>query len=79
MNLTFTEYVDKVLFYMDNEYTKDTNVGLGTDDLSDDEKYTIRSMVYHHYYKNNSPSNTANEIIDYLRNSRSWMENHINR
>lgn len=77
MNLTFTEYVDKVLFYMDNEYTKDTNVGLGTGDLSDDEKYTIRSMVYHHYYKDNSPSNTANEIIDYLRDSRNWMEDHI--
>lgn len=77
MNLTFTEYVDKVLFYMDNEYTKDTNVGLGTSDLSDDEKYTIRSMVYHHYYKDNSPSNTANEIIDYLRDSRNCIKDHI--
>ena len=77
MNLTFTEYVDKVLFYMDNEYTKDTNVGLGTSDLSDDEKYTIRSMVYHHYYKDNSPSNTANDIIDYLRVNKNWKEESV--
>jgi len=77
MNLTFTEYVDKVLFYMDNEYTKDTNVGLGTSDLSDDEKYTIRSMVYHHYYKDNSPSNTANDIIDYLRVNKNWKEENV--
>ena len=41
MNLTFTEYVDKVLFYMDNEYTKDTNVGLGTSDLSDSTSVSV--------------------------------------
>lgn len=77
MALTFSQYIDRVLFYMDNEYTNETKLGCGTNDLSDDEKFTIRSMVYDHYYKDNSPSNTANDIIDYLRVNKNWKEENI--
>ncbi|NDC73091.1 MAG: hypothetical protein EBZ62_06490 [Sphingobacteriia bacterium] len=54
--------------YSDNEF----------DDLNEDERLTIRNMLDAHYHFNDSISNAANYVINYLRTSRNWLNNKTN-
>lgn len=71
---TLQQFTNHVTNYIDAEYG-DSN-DLITMQLSDDEKYTIKNILEAQYHAYDSPNNTANYIIHYLRESRNWAKDH---
>jgi hypothetical protein len=67
---TLQEYLYGVADYIGLEYGDMEN---GTP-LSDDEKYVIRQISVAHYEEQDSIANTANNIMEYLKTSRKWIE-----
>ena len=61
----FGDYVGAVADYIEKEYNPDD-----FQNLNDDEKWTIRTMLESHYHYDNAVSNASNDIIHYLRSSR---------
>jgi len=70
MNWTMQEYTNGIADYIDAEYDG-ANEELGS--LTDDEKWTIRNIVTMHYESQDSINNTANYIMNYLEESRKFM------
>jgi hypothetical protein len=70
---SFQQYAHKVADYIDAEYG-----GSEFDGLNDDEKQTIYNMMVAHYHYDGCVSNVANEIVHYLRVSRSYIKENIN-
>lgn len=66
---SFQDFCYSVADYIDAEYSSSE-----FDSLNDDEKQTIHTMMLAHYDYDGCVSNVANEIIHYLRTSRSWKE-----
>jgi hypothetical protein len=70
MNITLQDYTNKIADYIDDEYEGGSKQ-LGM--LTDDEKWTIRNMVVMHHECNDSINNVANYIMNYMIESRSFM------
>lgn len=68
----FQQYAHKVADYIDAEYG-----GSEFEGLNEDEKQTIYSMMVAHYHYDGCVSNVANEIVHYLRVSRSYIKENI--
>lgn len=69
----FNSFALKVADYIDAEYG-----GSEFDGLNEDEKQTIYNMMVAHYHYDSCVSNVANEIVHYLRVSRSYTKENIN-
>jgi len=67
----FGDFVGAVADYIEKEYDPDE-----FQNLSDNEKWTIRSMIDAHYNRHDSVSNVANVVINYLRLSRQYIKGH---
>jgi len=67
MKKTYGDYINSVSNYLNAEYidsiTEDT-------DLTADEKWMIRNIIYEHYENGDSFANAANLIVEYLRDNR---------
>lgn len=70
MHWTIQEYTNRIADYIDAEYDNGQS-SLGQ--LTDDEKWTIRNMIHMHYECEDSVNNTANYLMDYLVESRKFM------
>ncbi len=68
----FNQYAHSVADYIDAEYGESE-----FDKLNDDEKQTIYNMMVAHYHYDRCVSNVANEIVNYLRTSRSYIKENI--
>jgi hypothetical protein len=73
MKNNLEKFTYKVADYIDHEYGGSDI----SDGLTDDERYTIRNLVTAHYEWNDSVSNVANHIINYLRKTRQWNQENI--
>jgi hypothetical protein len=61
---TLGEFIGEISDYLDQEYID----SLGKDkDLSEQEKLTIRNIVFEHFESGDNPPNAANLIIEYLK------------
>lgn len=69
----FNSFALKVADYIDAEYGDSEFTG-----LNEDEKQTIYNMMVAHYHYDSCVSNVANEIVHYLRVSRSYTKENIN-
>lgn len=65
----FNQYAHRVADYIDAEYG-----GSEFEGLNEDEKQTIYNMMVAHYHSDRCVNNVANEIIHYLRMSRSYIK-----
>jgi hypothetical protein len=72
---TFQDFTNDVADYIDSEYGSGNDLVMAT--LTDDERYTIKNMLDAHYHFNDSVNNTANYVIDYLRQTRNWTKDNI--
>jgi hypothetical protein len=70
---SFNSFALSVADYIDAEYGDSEFEG-----LNEDEKQTIYSMMVAHYHYDGCVSNVANEIVHYLRVSRSYTKENIN-
>jgi hypothetical protein len=68
-NDNFNLFAHRVADYIDAEYTDSEFEG-----LNEDEKQTIYNMMVAHYHYDGCVSNVANEIVNYLRTSRSYLK-----
>lgn len=66
---SFSDFGRSVADYIDYEYGESEFYN-----LSSDEKATIYQIVVAHYDHQDSVNNVANDIIHYLRASRSWEQ-----
>jgi len=71
-NSSWGDYVGYVADYIEQEYDPDEFTR-----LTDDEKWTIRSMIEASYHYDNAASNVATNIIDYLRTNRKWKDKNL--
>lgn len=71
-NDNFNLFAHQVADYIDAEYG-----GSEFDGLNEDEKQTIYNMMVAHYHYDRCVSNVANEIVHYLRISRSYNKENI--
>jgi hypothetical protein len=59
----FSDYIGDVIAHMNNEYENGELFG----ELNDIQKYEIRNRLFDHYNNNDSTSNAAGNIINYIR------------
>ena len=69
----FNSFAIKVADYIDAEYTDSE-----FEKLNEDEKQTIYNMMVAQYHYDGCVSNVSNEIVHYLRFSRSYNKENIN-
>lgn len=73
MKDSFENYMSKVADYIAMEYDDIQDTSL----LTDDEKYTIKTIGTIHYECNDSINNTASYIMNYIKSSREWTKKNI--
>ncbi|NBX97421.1 hypothetical protein EB118_07950 [bacterium] len=70
---SFQAYLHAVADYIGMEYGD-----IESDQrLSDDEKWTIKTLATAHYDMDDNASNTANYIMNFLHSSRNWNRENI--
>jgi len=70
---SFQEYLHAVADYISMEYGD-----IESDQkLSDDEKWTIKTISTAHYEMGDNASNAANYIMNFLNSSRNWKKENI--
>ena len=74
---TFQDFTNDIADYVDSEYGSGNDLVMTT--LTDDERYTIKNMLDAHYHLNDSINNAANYVIRYLRESRNWIKENIDK
>jgi hypothetical protein len=73
MNNSFNDYMQKVANYIYMEYG-DSEFN---NDMTIDEKYVLKMIGETFYNNHDSPSNAANDMMQYLRDNRAWMKENI--
>ena len=59
--MTINDYMSLVANYIENEYGPDSDF----QELTLDEKYTIKQMLMSHFEYDNSINNAASDVISY--------------
>jgi hypothetical protein len=72
--MKINDYMSLVANYIENEYGPDSDF----QELTLDEKYTIKQMLMSHFELDNSINNAASNVISYIRENRKWMKENIN-
>lgn len=70
---SFNSFALSVADYIDAEYGDSEFEG-----LNEDEKQTIYNMMVAHFHYDRCVNNVANEIVHYLRISRSYNKENVN-
>jgi hypothetical protein len=70
---SFQEYLHAVADYISMEYGDIES----DQQLSDDEKWTIKTIATAHYDMDDNASNAANYIMNFLNSSRNWKKENI--
>jgi hypothetical protein len=70
---SFQEYLYAVADYISMEYGDIES----DQQLSDDEKWTIKTISTAHYEMGDNASNAANYIMNFLNSSRNWKKENI--
>ena len=71
--MKISEYMSLVADYIESEYGPDSDF----QELTLDEKYTIKRMLMSHFELDNSINNAASDVISYIRDNREWMRENI--
>lgn len=71
---SFKEYLHAIADYISMEYGDIES----DQQLSDDEKFTIKTIAMAQYDMGDNASNAANIIMNFLNSSRNWMKENIN-
>lgn len=74
MNKEYKKFLSRVSNYLFNEYNWGKQETLS---LTQDEQYAISMIIKAHYESKNSINNSANDVINYIRRSREWMETNL--
>lgn len=69
---TFNQFMLFVADYIDSEYGGNNSSELRN--LTFDEKHTIKNILDVHYNNNDSVNNTANDIMNYLKQDKIWTK-----
>ena len=72
--MKINDYMSLVANYIENEYGPDSDY----EELSLDEKYTIKRILMSHFDLDNSINNAASDVVSYIRDNREWMRENIN-
>jgi hypothetical protein len=67
------EYMSSVADYIDMEYGPDSDF----EELTLDEKYSIKEILMSHFELDNSINNAASDVINYIRTNREWKRKNI--
>lgn len=70
---SFQEYLHSIADYISMEYGDIES----DQQLSDDEKWTIKTISTAHYEMGDNASNAANHIMNFLHSSRNWNKENI--